>query len=244
METTRFSLEVKALKDRQFEGHGSIFGNVDLGGDIVARGAFAGTLASHKSAGTMPQMFWMHDPRAVPGKWLDMREDEKGLYVKGELAATPLGDEMHTLLAMKAVGGMSIGYRTLEREWREDEEHGAVRVLKAVDLWEVSLVSLAMNPLARVTGAKSRLSARGEYVPTVREFEYALRDAGMTQTGAKSVVSKLLEGGHAFASPAHREGEAGEDDVMQTAAKLAAIMGGSKADASGINLVTLEGLFK
>ncbi len=238
METLSLGLEIKALSDRQFEGHGSIFGNVDLGGDIVARGAFTGSLAAHKAAGRMPQMFWMHQPDQVPGKWLEMREDTKGLYVKGQLAPTPLGDEMYTLLGMKAVGGLSIGYRTLEREWREDEEHGAVRVLKAVDLWEVSLVSLAMNPLARVTGAKARLSDRGEYVPTARELERILRDAGCSKSVAMRVVSKTLEGGHAW-----RDAEdAGEDEFrFDLAAKIFNVAAGE--DPAGINLAALEGMF-
>lgn len=242
METLNLSLEVKALSDRQFEGHGSIFGNVDLGGDIVARGAFTDTLAAHKAAGSMPQMFWMHQPDKVPGKWLEMREDEKGLYVKGQLAPTDLGEELHVLLKMKAVAAMSIGYRTLEREWREDDEHGAVRVLKAVDLWEVSLVSLAMNPLAKVTGAKARLSDFGEYVPTARELEQSLRDAGMSRTVAKAVVTKTL--GVGMPSREHEPGlrDAGEVEALSEAVKLAAMF--KPESTSDFDLATLKGLFQ
>ena len=73
-----FPLEIKALSARQFEGHGSIFGNVDLGGDVVMPGAFKTTLAEHKAADSMPSMFWMHAPDQVPGAWLDMSEDAQG----------------------------------------------------------------------------------------------------------------------------------------------------------------------
>src|ERR1051326_3759809 len=88
-------LEIKSLKYREFEGYGSVFGNKDLGGDVVVQGAFAKSLAAHEDAGTMPQMFWMHDPSRVPGKWLKMAEDDHGLFVHGQLAPTPLGEEMH-----------------------------------------------------------------------------------------------------------------------------------------------------
>nr|NIS40236.1 HK97 family phage prohead protease [Desulfuromonadales bacterium] len=64
-----FPFEVKQIGEREFEGYGSTFGNVDLGDDIVVRGAFKRTLAEHRKAGTMPLMFWMHDPRQVPGVW-------------------------------------------------------------------------------------------------------------------------------------------------------------------------------
>ena len=188
-QTINVSLDIKTLGAREFEGHGSIFGNVDLGGDIVLPGAFKRSLAAHKKAGALPQMFWMHRPDQVPGRWLDMEEDSKGLYVRGELADTPLGNEMHTLLKMKAVRGQSIGYRTIDMDYDKDGN----RLLKEIDLWEVSLVSLAMNPLARVEGVKSRLSAAGEYVPTQREFERLLRDAGCSRKLAEVMAAKFCD---------------------------------------------------
>jgi len=186
-------LEIKALETRQFEGHGSIFGNVDLGGDVVLPGAFKKTLAKHKKDGALPQMFWMHQMDKVPGMWLKMDEDERGLYVKGELAPTPLGDEMHALLSMKAVRGLSIGYVTEDYDYSNSGD----RLLKEVDLWEVSIVSLAMNPLAQVESAKSRLSKSGEYVPEPSEMkrnvERALRDVGYSKLLSKKLVSKMFD---------------------------------------------------
>lgn len=182
-------LEIKRLDERQFEGHGSVFNNEDLGGDVVLKGAFARSLAQHRKANSSPPMFWMHDPMRVPGKWLELSEDDRGLRVKGVLANTPLGDEIHELLTMDAVRGLSIGYRTIEQDWDDDGR----RLLKEVELWEVSVVSLPMNPLAQVAHAKSQLSARGEYVPTIREFERTLREAGCSQRVAKTILAKLYE---------------------------------------------------
>lgn len=181
------SLEVKSLSSREFEGHGSIFGNEDLGGDIVVPGAFAKSLANHKSSDSLPQMFWGHNPDRVLGKWTEMSEDESGLKVKGVLAKTPLGDEIHTLLKMDAVKGLSIGYVPTDVDYDKESR----RLIKQADLWEVSVVSLPMNPLAQVQYVKSQLSARGEYVPTAREFERILRDVGCSQSVAKSILSKV-----------------------------------------------------
>jgi len=182
-------LQIKKLTDREFEGHGSIFGNEDLGGDVVVPGAFKHTLAQHRKTGSLPQMFWMHDPSRVAGKWLTMKEDKEGLKVKGILAETPLGDEIRTLLQMDAVKGLSIGYRTIDQDFDDDGR----RMLKEIELWEVSVVSLPMNPLAQVAHAKSQLSAAGEYVPTPREFERILRDVGCSQMVAKRMMSKIFE---------------------------------------------------
>ena len=183
-------LEIKGLNNREFDGHGSIFKNVDLGGDIVMPGAFKRSLAQHKADGDLPSMFWMHQPDQVCGKWTDMYEDDKGLAVKGILAPTPLGDEIHTLLKMEAVRGMSIGYMTKDYDFDSDGN----RLIKEADLWEVSVVSLPMNPLAQVVHVKSQLSERGEYVPSIREFETILRDVGCGQSVAKRIIAKVYDG--------------------------------------------------
>lgn len=212
-------LEVKSLNDREFEGHGSVFRNVDLGGDIVVPGAFKKSLAQHKASGSLPALFWMHDPTRVAGKWVDMDEDRHGLKVKGVLADTPLGNEIHTLLKMDAVRGLSIGYRTLDQDWDKDGN----RLIKEAELWEVSVVSLPMNPLAQVAHVKSRLSERGEYVPTPREFERILRDVGCSQSVAKRIVAKMFEDedeAREVQSDPHREG--GIEDVKSIADDLVA----------------------
>lgn len=182
-------LEIKSLSDREFEGHGSVFKNIDLGGDIVLPGAFKRSLKEHRDAGSLPQMFWAHDPTRVPGKWVSMHEDKVGLAVKGVLADTDLGNEIHTLLKMEAVRGLSIGYVTRDMDFDKDGN----RLIKEADLWEVSVVSLPMNPLAQVAHVKSRLSAAGERVPTIREFERLLRDAGCSQKIAKIICSKVFD---------------------------------------------------
>jgi len=185
--TITMGLEIKSLANREFEGRGSVFRNVDLGGDIVAPGAFKRSLSQHRKSGSLPQMFWSHDPSRVPGKWLDMREEDDGLHVKGVLADTPLGNEVHTLLKMEAVRGLSIGYQTMNADY--DKEGN--RIIKEADLWEVSVVSLPMNPLAQIMHVKTRLSAAGEYVQTSREFERTLRDVGYSRTVARKIVAVL-----------------------------------------------------
>lgn len=211
-----FALEIKTLGAREFEGYGSIFGNVDLGGDVVLPGAFKKSLSKHKADGSLPQMFWMHRPDQVPGMWTDMSEDKKGLYVKGSLADTQLGNEIHTLLKMKAVRGLSIGYQTVESEFDKD----GVRKLKEVDLWEVSPVSLAMNPMAKIDAVKSRLSAAGEYVPTEREFERLLRDAGCSRKLAEVMAAKFCNDPDISGMLDGQHREDGEIDSDELAAEI------------------------
>jgi len=205
-QTLNLKFDIKALSDREFEGYGSVFNNVDLVGDIMAPGSFRKSLAQHKSDGTMPLMFWMHRPDQVAGAWLSMSEDEHGLKVKGVLADTPLGNEMRTLLSMKALRGLSIGFYVRDRVWEEDEEHGAVRVITQADLVEVSLVSLAANPLAEVTASKARLSSDGVYVPSSQETETMLRKGGFSKQASRAMVAKLFGDGATLSTDEGKSG--------------------------------------
>jgi HK97 family phage prohead protease len=189
-------LQIKSLNKMEFEGYGSIFGNKDWGNDIVMPGAFQRTLSEYKSEDTLPMMFWMHDPSRIPGKWIEMSEDDNGLYVKGILADTELGREIHTLLSMKAVSGLSIGYMTKLQDFLDD----GIRLIKDVDLFETSIVSIPMNPKAQIVHAKSRLSERGEYVPThdevanlKRECEQFLRTKGFSKRLSVAYVSNMFK---------------------------------------------------
>ena len=203
--------EIKSLNKREIEGHGSVFGNIDLGGDIVVPGAFQKSLNEHQQAGSLPAMLWMHDMAQVPGKWTDMSEDSKGLHVKGEFVDTPLGNEIRTLLLQKAIRGLSIGYTPNDIDYRKD----GTRLLKEVSLFEVSVVSLAMNPLAQVEGIKSRLSIDGEYVPTAREFEQFLRDSGYCSKKAAITLSAKIYGDGGILAPRRDSGD--EDEEAMTA---------------------------
>jgi HK97 family phage prohead protease len=218
-------LEIKSLKGRKFEGYGSIFGNVDLGYDVVVKGAFKQSLTEHKNSGTLPVMFWMHQPDQVPGVWTHMEEDSKGLYVEGELVETSLGKDVNVLLEKKAVRGLSIGYQTVDADYKDD----GVRLLKQVKLHEVSIVSMAMNPLAQVEALKTaRLSQNGEYVPTAREFEQYLRTMGCSRSVAVALTAKLFDGtgevsGMLTPSPRGNLESTEDDEMKQLLQKLGAL---------------------
>jgi hypothetical protein len=79
---------------------------------MVQRGAFRKSLTEHRAAGTKPVMLWSHDPAAIIGVWTETREDEKGLFVRGQLVvSTPRGREAYDLLKAGALNGLSIGFR-------------------------------------------------------------------------------------------------------------------------------------
>lgn len=130
------------------EGYASLFGKRDQGGDAVQAGAYGASLKALAAQGRRVKMLWQHDPGQPIGVWEEVREDAKGLYVKGRiLTEVERGREAAALLLAGAIDGLSIGYRTLRAE-RDAKGH---RLLAEVDLWEVSLVTFPMLPEARVS---------------------------------------------------------------------------------------------
>ncbi len=131
-------------------GYASVFGQRDQGDDIVAPGAFAASLARLAEAGGRVRMLWQHDAAQPIGVWDEVREDARGLWVKGRLLTeVRRAREAAALMAAGAVDGLSIGYRTL----RTEKLSGGGRKLLELELWEVSLVTFPMLSIARV-GAK------------------------------------------------------------------------------------------
>lgn len=181
--------EVKKIdEDGTFEGYGSVFGAVDAYRDIVLPGAFANSLAEHEEKGTMPALLWQHNPTEPVGVWLEMREDDHGLFARGQLALnTQRGSEARELLLMKALRGLSIGYSIPKGGIKYDEETDTSE-LSEIKLWETSLVTFPANAEATVTEVRSKLDG-GTY-PTEREFErFLTRDAGFTRSDAQKIIS-------------------------------------------------------
>ena len=77
----------------RISGYASLFGKKDLGGDIVRRGAFSGSLLSLKN-GRIPMLF-AHETKEPIGVWHRMFEDATGLFVSGDIFfGEPRADHM------------------------------------------------------------------------------------------------------------------------------------------------------
>lgn len=184
--TLDFGCELKATGDTgTFEGYGSVFNITDRGGDIVAAGAFAETLAAAKAAGRLPAMLWQHRQAEPIGVYTEMEEDAIGLKVKGKLALkTARGAEAYELMKMGAISGLSIGYRVRDDSW--DRVTG-VRTIKKADLHELSLVTMPMNDASRVSAVKTI-----EELDSLSEIERHLRDVcGLSKSEATAMVSRI-----------------------------------------------------
>lgn len=180
-----------------FEGYASVFNNVDMFGEKVLPGAFIDSLVARKRSNgrTSIKMFWSHNPSEPIGKWLDLAEDSKGLFAKGQLnLEVQRAKEIHSLMLDDSIDGMSIGYREVEVEFDD-----GILLLQKLDLMEVSVVAMPANPRATIDDVKSAHRAlefeklcaalrEGKPRP-VKEFEDLLREAGVPKSMATAIAS-------------------------------------------------------
>lgn len=152
------------------EGHASLFGLADQGGDVVQPGAYARSLERIAARGGSVKMLWQHDPAQPIGIWDEIREDARGLYVKGRLLPeVARAREAAALIGAGAIDGLSIGYRTVAAE----KDARGRRLLLELELWEVSLVTFPMLREARVA---AKAEAADGWAEIARALEEAARD--------------------------------------------------------------------
>ena len=143
----RLGEDIAVTEGCRIEGYASVFGVTDQGGDVVVAGAYSRSLKRLQAEGRMVKMLWQHDPAQPIGVWEEVREDGRGLRVKGRiLTDVEKGREAAALIAAGAIDGLSIGYRTVKAE----RDGKGQRLLSELELWEVSLVTFPMLPEARV----------------------------------------------------------------------------------------------
>jgi len=145
-------------------GYGAFFGNLDSYKDIIAAGAFAETLAEK---GERIAFCYQHDIWNPIGKIQEIKEDNQGLWLKVMLSAAE--EDIQTKVREGILKEMSIGYRVVDsvEEMRNSEP---VRILKKINLYEISLVTIAANPLATIQSMKS--DERKNYLE--KEFDRVL----------------------------------------------------------------------
>lgn len=176
------------------EGYAAVFGNVDLGNDVIEKGAFRKTIKDRK--GRWPILL-DHDPTRPAGVNLEAEEDDFGLKVKGELTLVDpqVRHRFELIKQFKKAGvkaGLSIGYRTVKHEILNPKpEPGKislpVRRLKEVMLMEHSIVTFPMNEKA---GTKH---AGAQMIEHLILFE-AAQKSGMDLTKLRQALQDLGSG--------------------------------------------------
>jgi len=176
-----FPLSFQLEKDEGvFSGYASVFDIIDSQKDVIRRGAFERTIKERAGKGEV-RLLWQHRAEEPVGTITALREDSRGLYVEGQLLLEiQRGEEAYALLKNSAIEGLSIGYNVLDSEY--DYAQG-VRIIKDLELWEISLVTFPANAAATVTHVKETRPQ------TLRAFEKFLHANGFSRTEAKAAAA-------------------------------------------------------
>lgn len=149
--TFHTTIQIKSISEEgTFSGYASVYDEIDNQNDRVAEGAFKQALEKAEGKGKFPKMLWQHDPTQPIGRWVDIKEDQKGLQVTGQIFLDiQKGFEAYRLMKEGVIDGLSIGFR-IKQAGREKTH----RVIKDLDLLEISLVTFPANAKATIHEVK------------------------------------------------------------------------------------------
>ena len=196
--TIEFELEDYDEEEGTFSGYGAVFSNVDSGGDVIEPGAFTKTIA--EGVGRVKVLSGHNEALLPIGKPLELREDAKGLFMKAKISDTALGRDVKTLIHDGVLCELSIGYDPVVFDYDET----GIRHLKEVKLWEISVVTWAMNDQAVITDFKQEASDRvramaadvAEDIKAGRKISAArlkcLVDANNSMKAATKLLDKII----------------------------------------------------
>ena len=196
----QFKLDSYNEEEGIFSGYGAVFSNVDTGGDIIEPGAFTKTLAE---GWERVKILALHNDCWLPsGRPIELREDANGLYLSAKVSDTSMGKDIKVLLKDGVLNELSIGYDPVVFDY--DAE--GIRHLREIKLWEVSVVTWAMNPEAKITGYKSMQEAAERALEIEQELAKdmkagrkisnmrlkSLQDASKAMKKASSIIDAVI----------------------------------------------------
>tara|TARA_Y100000310_G_scaffold142034_1_gene141495 strand:- start:3943 stop:4575 length:633 start_codon:yes stop_codon:yes gene_type:complete len=163
----------------KFSGYASVFNGVDSYNDTIVKGAYKETLIGRERE---VKLRWNHHGGVI-GKWTEIKEDDHGLWVEGELTPNhSLANDVAASMKHGAIDGMSIGYYVTD-----SEQKGNIRELKQIELIEISVVEEPADNFARVSELKSLTECK-----SLKDIEKSIRKSfGLSQTEATAIVSAV-----------------------------------------------------
>lgn len=134
--------------DGVFSGYAVVWDVLDSHGTRFKKGAFKKTLTER---GDKIKILFNHDMDEPIGKPVEMREDDIGLYVRGQLTAgVKRADETRLNIQAAVIDALSIGFNTIQ-----DVAAGQYRDITEVKLYEFSPVTFPSNEAAKITDYRS-----------------------------------------------------------------------------------------
>lgn len=251
--------ELKAKQDGPggWEGFLSRAGEVDDGGDLILQGAYADTIPDFLNRGFNAESHDWTFSKMI-GFPVSAKEDDEGLYVVSQYHSTPDAQLVRTKVQERIAAGkgvyMSIGYEVMPQDIERinpDEyakfipeysrkgladqnllkalQFPFIRVIRKVNLFEGSIVSVPMLRSAEVTAVKSLLDGLGtgnvEYSEHARLLVTAIGEfMGRTEARAEMRTKE----GRVFSSANMSDLESMASQLEDMATRMRAMMEAAK----------------
>lgn len=156
MKTKGFDIGFKNADTKEgiVSGYFAMFGNKDLDGDIIERGAFAKTIQERGPQGKQLIKYLLdHNREKVVAKINNLYEDEKGLYYEAKIGSHTAGQDFLKMVESELINQHSFGFKVIKEQY--DQSMKANKI-KEVFLYEGSAVQfLGANPETTMIGLKS-----------------------------------------------------------------------------------------
>jgi uncharacterized protein len=186
------AVEFKATgNEGEYEGHFSVFGNVDDGSDIAHPGMFQKTISER---GRRVKVFYAHDwTKLIGPPPSTLKEDTVGLFAAGRLTLDSFwGKEAWVLMKDGALTEGSFGYEAVKFDFENLTSAATVRNLREVKLFEISPVPLGMNALTEIRAVKAALAKGSGQAMDNGQTDEAMVKAYLEKWSA--LVTEMKEG--------------------------------------------------
>lgn len=223
MQKKSFDLIYEATEDVSDGGevlaYASTFDRVpDSYGDVVARGAFAKTLADWQASGNPIPLLFGHrtdDPRMNIGAVIEAEEDERGLKIRARFdEENEIAQYTRKLVKEGRLTKLSFAYDTLDAAPVVLADGTRANELRELKLYEVSLVPIPANELTEVIEAKD-----GEHAADI--VEALTEDASVSD--AEDVAEPVAKADEADVKAPADEAEAALRTIAELADRLDSI---------------------
>ncbi len=145
---------ISDYQDVEIEGYASTWNNLDRDGETFKKGAFKDTIAAFMQNPMMLRDHCNCCEDAV-GRYDEVREDRKGLFVHGLLSNAPDCQSLRFKVVEKIIKTFSVAGKM----YFDDT---GISIFK-IDLWEITLIPIPANPQAvfdALKGANEQLAGR------------------------------------------------------------------------------------
>ncbi len=169
-----------------FKGYVAVFDNVDLGRDVIEKGAFKKFKTTKDG---QIRIALNHDLRQLAGK-AKFTQDDHGLLLDGKLNLNvSYVKDAYELMKDGTLDGMSVGFDIMSGGWRyeENENKDLIRYISKAELWEGSIVPFGMNPEAKVEDIKQYNKC------DIHRLEKVAQDHGCSRKSALAIANTFKE---------------------------------------------------